>query len=86
MIAGTNRIAGVYLRRNRNTDTMTIVTEKLARWIQVPGILIGDFNGRSRRWDTRTNARGTRLLELADKYDLRILATEEPTFETRGGR
>lgn len=56
---GIHRIAGVYLRPNKNTAIMTEVTDKLFQWIQIPGILIGDFNGRHRQWDTRTNQRGT---------------------------
>lgn len=83
---GFNRIAGVYLRPNQNTRVMTEVMEKLAQWVQVPGLLIADFKGRHRIWDMRTNLRGTRLVQLADKYDLEIMTTDGPTFETRGGR
>lgn len=58
LTGGRNRIAGVYLRPNQNTTAMTEVTDKLAQWVQVPGLLIGDFNGWHRSWDTRMNRRG----------------------------
>lgn len=48
-------------------------------------LLLGDRNERHRIWDTRTTAKGTRLIQCANTYRWRIHAPDALTFRTSRG-
>lgn len=71
----------VKLRPNQKlTDTMKEILENVGNWLNPAGLALGDFNGRHRSWNNKTNTRGTGIMKLCEKYDISRLVMEEPAI------
>lgn len=76
-------ITGMYISPGATADDEARVLSKIDRLSRGQAIIIGDLNARNRRWDTRTNARGTRLVKWAAKHNWTIRPPSTPTFLTK---
>jgi len=72
-------IVNLYIQPQANNQLARGLLDKIANQMKGRGLIIGDFNARSRSWCTVDNARGPALIKWAEHAEWNIYAPEEPT-------
>lgn len=82
---GDTRIIGTYIKPALGKQRFNTCLDKLKSLGRGRCILLGDFNARSKLWDTGINTAGTILAAWSIQNNLDIVAPEHPTFRNPRG-
>lgn len=82
---GKTRIIGTYIRPGIGMIRFGRCLEIIHKWARGKCIAVGDWNARSRWWDTASNPAGNRLCTWAIRNNFTVSAPRQPTYRNNRG-
>lgn len=78
-------VVACYISPQTPIDDFPHFLHAAQKWLEGPGVLIGDLSNRDRSWDTTSNRRGPALRKWAAKHGFSTKRPNGPTMEKNQG-